>query len=109
VRRILYTESTSWWRRRRRVVEVSAAGYDAPEPARGDVDLHLSLGQALDRLTPKQRAVLVLRYFEDLTEIETARVLGVHVSTVKSTHRQALGRLRTVAPDLGELIGAHHG
>jgi len=109
VRRILYTESTSWWRRRRSVVEVSAAGYDAPARPRADVDLHVALGHALGQLTHKQRTVLVLRYFEDLTEAETARVLGVRVSTVKSTHRQALGRLRTLAPDLGELIGARHG
>ena len=108
VRRILYTESISWWRRRRRVVEVSAAGYDGPARPGADLELHLALGRALDRLTPKQRTVLVLRYFEDLTEVETARVLGVRVSTVKSTHRQALGRLRTLAPDLVELIGASH-
>ena len=53
--------------------------------------------------------MLVLRYYEDLTESETARVLNVWVSTVKSTHRQALSRLRTLAPDLGDLIGVHHG
>jgi RNA polymerase sigma-70 factor (sigma-E family) len=108
VRRILYTESTSRWRRRR-VAEVSAEGYDAPARPGADVDLHVALGHALDRLTPKQRAVLLLRYYEDFTETETARVLGVRVTTVKSTHRQALDRLRTLAPDLGELIGAHHG
>ena len=53
--------------------------------------------------------MMVLRYYEDLAEVETARVLGMRVSTVKSTHRQALNRLRTFAPDLGELIGANHG
>ena len=108
VRRILYTESASWWRRGR-VQEVRADGHDAPAGYSPDVDLHLALGHALARLTHKQRAVLVLRYYEDLTETETARVLDVGVSTVKSTHRQALHRLRTVAPDLGDLIGAHHG
>jgi RNA polymerase sigma-70 factor (sigma-E family) len=105
VRRILYTECTSWWRRGRRIIQVSRA-WEAAVAEGEDVDLHVALGRALDQLTPKQRAVLVLRYFEDLTEVETARVLGVHVSTVKSTHRQALGRLRTLAPHLGELIGA---
>jgi len=108
VRRILYNESTSWWRHRRRSVEVSATGHDHPVRVGVDVELHLALGSALDRLTAKQRAVLVLRYFEDLTEVETARVLGVRVSTVKSTHRQALGRLRSLAPDLGELMGVSH-
>ena len=56
----------------------------------------VALGTALDRLTPKQRAVLVLRYYEDLTERQTAAVLGVSVSTVKSQTAQALLRMRTV-------------
>ena len=64
--------------------------------------------RALQRLTPRQRAVLVLRYYEDLTEVEAARVLGVRVGTVKSMHRQALARLRAAAPDLGELMGVDH-
>ena len=73
-----------------------------------DLDLQLSLERALQQLTPRQRAVLVLRYYEDLTEVEAARVLGVGVGTVKSMHRQALARLRAAAPDLGELIGVDH-
>jgi RNA polymerase sigma-70 factor (sigma-E family) len=106
VRRILYTENISWWRRRRRGV-TEAPGHVTDRPGTGaDVDLQLSLERALDLLTPKQRTVLVLRYYEDLTEPETARVLGIAVGTVKSTHRQALDRLRAVAPHLGELIGA---
>jgi RNA polymerase sigma-70 factor (sigma-E family) len=107
VRRILYTESASRWRRRR-VQEVPADGQDTPDADGRDVDLHVALGLALAQLTHRQRVVLVLRYYEDLTEVETARLLDVHVSTVKSTQRQALSRLRTLAPDLGELIGAHH-
>jgi len=105
VRRILYTENVSGWRRRRHVSETLTDGYDAPADDAPDRDLHLALEQALGRLTPKQRRVLVLRYYEDLTEVETARVLGIGVGTVKSTHRQALRRLRTVAPELGDLIG----
>jgi DNA-directed RNA polymerase specialized sigma24 family protein len=50
-----------------------------------------------------------LRYYEDLTEVETANALGVRVGTVKSMHRQALARLRAAAPDLRELIGVDHG
>jgi DNA-directed RNA polymerase specialized sigma24 family protein len=49
--------------------------------------------------------VLVLRYFEDLTEVETARVLGISPGTVKSTNRQALSKLRALAPELAELVG----
>jgi RNA polymerase sigma-70 factor (sigma-E family) len=50
-------------------------------------------------LPARQRAVLVLRYFTDLTESETARVLGCSVGTVKSQHARALARLRELMPD----------
>ena len=53
----------------------------------------------------RQRTVLVLRYFEDLTERQTATELGIGVGTVKSISRQALARLRTLAPDLAEHVG----
>lgn len=108
VRRILYTESISWWRRRSRRVAESGPGYEEPADASVDVDLHLDIERALDRLAPRQRAVVVLRYYEDLTEVEAARVLGVRVGTVKSMHRQALARLRAVAPELGELMAVDH-
>ena len=109
VRRILYTENVSWWRRRRRLV-VEAAPVRAEEPAGPgtDIDLQVALERALGLLTAKQRAVLVLRYYEDLSEAGAARVLGVGVGTVKSTHRRALLRLRAVAPHLGDLIGVGH-
>jgi len=106
VRRILYTENISRWRRRRHVVEAFQPTYDGPAVPVDDPDVHVALERALAELTWRQRTVLVLRYYEDLTEAETARVLGIGLGTVKSTHRQALRRLRTVAPDLGELIGA---
>lgn len=103
-RRILYTQNVSWWRRRR-LTEVPLAEYDAPQAA-SDPDLRLSLEQALARLTPKQRTVLVLRYFEDLTEVQAAAALGVSPGTVKSNTRQALQRLRVLAPELADLVGA---
>ncbi len=102
VRRILYNEHVSMWRRRRYrefvTDQVPGDGYVDP-----DVTMRLSVLQALSRLTAKQRAVLVLRYYEDRTERETAAVLGIGVGTVKSTSRQALARLRVVAPELEEL------
>jgi RNA polymerase sigma-70 factor (sigma-E family) len=103
VRRILYTQNVSWWRQRK--LKESALGeYDVPA-ATTDPDLRLTLEQALARLTTKQRTVLVLRYFEDLTEVQTGQVLGIGAGTVKSTTRQAFARLRTLAPELAELIG----
>lgn len=104
VRRILYTQNVSWWRARR-FRETTLGSYDAPAAA-VDADLRLSLEQALAQLTTRQRTVLVLRYFEDLTEVQTAQVLGIGAGTVKSIARQALARLRTLAPELRELIGS---
>src|SRR5687768_12241424 len=104
VRRILYAQNVSWWRSRRRVPETALQEYDGPAPT-ADTDLRLPLEQALARLTTRQRTVLVLRYFEDLTEVQTADVLGIGAGTVKSIARQALGRLRVLAPELSELMG----
>ncbi len=103
VRRILYTQNVSWWRARK-LKESPLGSYDAPAVAR-DSDLRLTLEQALARLTARQRTVLVLRYFEDLTEVQAAQALGIGSGTIKSISRQALVRLRTLAPELAELIG----
>ena len=104
VRRILYTQNVSWWRSRRQLPETALQEYDGPAQT-ADTDLRLTLEQALARLTTRQRTVLVLRYFEDLTEVQTADVLGIGAGTVKSIGRQALGRLRVLAPELSELMG----
>ena len=76
----------------------SAPGADA-------VDTRLTLAEALARLTPRQRAVLVARFYEDRTETDAARVLGCSVSTVKSQTRHALERLRVLAPELAATFG----
>ena len=104
VRRAMYHQNISWWRRRR-FAESPLLGHDGTADA-VDTDLRLTLDQALARLTAKQRTVLVLRFYEDLTEVETARALDLSTSTVKSTTRHALARLRTLAPELADLIGA---
>ncbi|MFF0366993.1 SigE family RNA polymerase sigma factor [Micromonospora sp. NPDC005087] len=106
LRRVLYTQAASWWRwRRARPPE--RLGGALPERAGpgDDTDLRLVLQAALARLTVRQRAVLVLRYYEDRTETETAVLLGCRVGTVKSQTRHALGRLRVLAPELAELVG----
>ncbi|WP_240917122.1 SigE family RNA polymerase sigma factor [Nocardioides sp. HDW12B] len=102
VRRILHHEHISA-ARQRRVREVPLGTYGDQVAARaGDPDLRLSLEAALRQLTPKQRAVVVLRFYEDLTEVQAAEVLGIGLGTVKSNTRQALARLRSVAPHLAE-------
>lgn len=101
VRRVLVTANTSRWRRRRwREVHTDAV----PEPDRTAAspatEEQLVLRDALARLAPRQRAVVVLRFYEDLTERQTAELLGIAVGTVKSQARDALARLRVLLPDL---------
>jgi RNA polymerase sigma-70 factor (sigma-E family) len=99
VRRILVRENVSRWRARRwREVSVEAPG----DVGRDDEDVagRVALHAALRGLAPRQRAVIVLRYFEDCSESQTAELLGVSVGTVKSQARDALVRLRRVVPDL---------
>jgi RNA polymerase sigma factor (sigma-70 family) len=76
----------------------------APDIGGDVVPLRVVFARALRRLTPKQRAVLVLRFFEDQTEARTAQVLGVSVGTVKSQTAVALRRLRELAPELSDLV-----
>jgi len=102
-RTIIVRDNISWWRRGR-VVTVPEQP-DPEGPASADPLTALVVRRALDRLTPRQRAVLVLRYYDDLTERETAEILGISVGTVKSTNAAALERLRGGAPELLDLIG----
>ncbi|QLQ11882.1 MAG: SigE family RNA polymerase sigma factor [Nocardioidaceae bacterium] len=92
VRKIMYTTYLSWWRRRWNgelpgPVPESAA----LEPA---VELRHDLLSSLASLPKGQRAVVLLRYVEDLTEAQTAQLLGISVGTVKSQTSRALKTLR---------------
>ncbi|WP_307845196.1 sigma-70 family RNA polymerase sigma factor [Planomonospora sp. ID67723] len=62
------------------------------------------LRQALTRLTPRQRAVIVLRFYEDRSERETAEPLNCSLGTVKNQTCHALGRLRVLAPEPAHLF-----
>lgn len=105
VRRILYNESVSGWRRRQRqpVERLAAVPPDSADRAAPDTATKVTLEQALARLTPKQRTILVLRFFEDMSEQQTADVMGTRLGTVKSQTKHALMRLRDLAPELADL------
>ena len=105
LRRTLYHLAIDQWRARRRrpevfgrtVTQMEATSAAATEPDVADA-LHLrqALMQAVAHLPPRQRAVLVLRYWEELTEAEAAEVLGCSIGTVKSSASRGLARLRSV-------------
>ncbi|MFE0258365.1 SigE family RNA polymerase sigma factor [Streptomyces sp. NPDC059010] len=106
VRRALLNTRTSQWRKRK-VDEFACDELPEPEPAPGRQDdpaeqqaLHDAMWRAIMRLPARQRAMVVLRYYEDLSEVQTAEVLGVSVGTVKSAVSRALGKLRE-DPELG--------
>jgi RNA polymerase sigma factor (sigma-70 family) len=104
VRTVMYRQQISWWRRGwSRMETPSAAVPDHTDrDAAGATELKLTVRAALFRLTPRQRAVLFLRYFEDLPEAEVAATLGCSVGNVRSTAHRALAKLRETAPELAE-------
>jgi len=96
VRQTIINEHHSWWRRTWRHREVTGSDLityaDPPAPADryADGDLH----DHIRNLPTQQRAAIILRYYEDLTEAQTAEVLGISVGTVKSHTSRALTALR---------------
>jgi RNA polymerase sigma-70 factor (sigma-E family) len=103
VRRILVNEHNSLWRRawKRREHPQDHAVLDRFDEPRHD-EYHQGGGSALwdlvQTLPRKARAVVVLRYYEEMTEAETAEVLGISVGTVKSQSSRALATLRARIP-----------
>jgi RNA polymerase sigma-70 factor (sigma-E family) len=108
LRRTLYhLAADNWrqqqaWRKRLRLLQPGAG--TAAVDGTAEVDLRDSLVRLLMQLPPRQRAVIVARYWEQLSEAESARVLGCSVGTVKSAASRGLRRLRELSEshDLGE-------
>ena len=91
VRKILVNTYASWWRRKWNGEQPTDT---LPETATDELTDPTDLWTAMERLPRRMRAVVVLRYFEDLTEAQTAEVLGCSVGTVKSQTSKALAKLR---------------
>jgi RNA polymerase sigma-70 factor (sigma-E family) len=97
VRRTMVTTYTDWWRRRwnGEIPTESLPETAAPAGAGSDPGVRRDVLVALATLPRGQRAVVVLRYFDDLTEAQAAAALGISVGTVKSQTARALRTLRT--------------
>lgn len=107
VRRVMINTWATWTRRRWRGETATEIVPDSPAPGdvATDVAARLAIRGALASLTARQRAVLVLRVFDDLSEAHVAQVLDCAVGTVKSTLSQALAKLRA-DPRLAEFMEA---
>ena len=107
VRRVMVNENISRWRRRRWREHVTD---ELPEVLAQDPDHAelLAVRDALAALAPRQRAVLVLRYYEGLSEAEIASTLGIAPGTVKSQARDGIARLRQALP-AEEGVGSRRG
>jgi RNA polymerase sigma-70 factor (sigma-E family) len=95
VRRAMVNINISQWRRRKLEEYPSDDLPEVVTPAEAFGDVHEQLEQALQSLPERMRAAIVLRYYEDMTEPEIARTLGISVGTVKSTVSRAMAKLRT--------------
>lgn len=101
LRRTMANLRTDWWRRRRYevVADMTASADDASPPRVWQPDPYAAVDdrdELLDRLallTPRERTIVVLRFYNDLTEAAVASELGVSLGTVKSTCSRALARL----------------
>lgn len=104
VRRVLLTLTIDRWRRRRRWLNSSLAAVElvASEPV--DVELRDSVLTALRALPPRERAVVTLRYWDQLSTAETASALGCAEGTVRSLASRGLARLRHTLTPSGDAV-----
>jgi len=94
-RRALVNTSSTWWRSRWRGEIPTERVPDTAAPGSYEqIDMRAALVSALATLPVQQRAVIALRYFDELSEAETAAALGCSLGTVKSRTARALTRLR---------------
>jgi RNA polymerase sigma-70 factor (sigma-E family) len=101
VRRIIVNEHNSLWRRawKRREHSTDVVPDHRAVQDRHDDGQSAALWEFVQTLPRKQRAVIVLRYYEDLSEAETAELLGISVGTVKSQASRALAAMRSRVHD----------
>ena len=97
---VLVNTAASWFRRRSwRNEQPTETLPDGPRPAEPDPSDRPALMEALRELPPRQRAVIVLRYYDDLSVGEVAEALGCSEGTVKSQTHHAMARLRLLLGD----------
>jgi RNA polymerase sigma-70 factor (sigma-E family) len=95
VRKILVNEARSRWRRHRRQRSLESVAASVPDGA-DERAVHGELLDALRLLPSRQRAAVVLRYFEQLSEAETAAAMGCSTGTVKSATHRGVAALRLI-------------
>ena len=100
VRRIMVNENNSLWRRawKKREYATDEVPEGAPHQDSYDDGTNDQLWQVVQTLPPKARAVVVLRYYEQMSEAEVADALGISIGTVKSQCSRALSALRERVP-----------
>lgn len=108
LRRVMFTTYARWWRRKwRGETPTEALPEHAGHDDYADSDRRDALRRALATLPRRQRAILVLRFYEDMSETDVAETMGVSVGTVKSATSRALAKLR-IRDDLQDTEPAQH-
>lgn len=92
--RILLNESMNYYRHNRRLISLEDAGLPETAAPQGDHAARLDLYAAIDRLEPREQAVIRLRFFQDMKLEEIAQVTDTNLNTVKSRLYKSLRRLR---------------